>query len=129
MKRTKGFAWAELFIVLCILGSLAAVVLPNVVGLLERGEHKHIGDGTYYVYEKDGCQLGNWTIEGRAYKSFCPDIKYTYRYFCQDYPGSFYPCQRADCTSPPEYVYLGNNEIAAYCQSCRGNVTPCEDSK
>jgi prepilin-type N-terminal cleavage/methylation domain-containing protein len=129
MRKSKGFTWVELLIVVAILGMLAAVVIPNVVGLMHKV--KFTDNGAYYNYEKDGCQIGNWTIDGKIYKSFCPNPlpAYTYRYFCESCSGNFYPCRDIECTSPPEYIYLGNNEIAAYCSSCSGNVTPtpCEE--
>jgi hypothetical protein len=55
----------------------AAVVIPNVVGLLGNASHYEEGNGTYYQnHHKNGSIYGNWTFanDNKVYHWFFPEV-------------------------------------------------------
>ena len=98
INRQKGFTLVELLIVVAILGILAAVVIPNVIGMMGRGSAQA------YETDQEVIQL--------AASTFYSDF-----HSCYDSDTLFWGCNDTDLADeaghyyPTELAYLGLHTI------------------
>jgi len=93
-RGEKGFTLIELLIVVAILGVLAAVVIPNVVGLMGRG-----GKQAWQTDEQT-IQLAVSTFVNDAHAGFSNGPPPVWGNTTEDIAGHYYPCALAAQSAP-----------------------------